>query len=107
MARLFPKEVPTRAWSTFHADGFSDPVSGMVLGPTDARCGLPLGGIGTGCIDLNPDGTLGRCSVFNSFAPPRELSTPFLAVRASGRDYCVATQAPRGFAVPNDVKYWG
>ena len=40
----------------------------MVYTVADVRateCGMPLGGIGTGCLDLNMDGRLGYCTLFN------------------------------------------
>src|SRR5580765_6118390 len=77
---LFPIKTRDLGWAEFGAKGFLRPVCGVIYRAGQAVCGLPLGGIGTGCMDLNTDGTLGRCSIFNSFAPPRELNQPFLGL---------------------------
>ncbi len=69
-----------RQWREFAASGYDQSVCGVVFGAGDCKRGLPLGGIGTGCVDLNTDGTLGLCSIFHSFAPPRELN----AARSDG-----------------------
>ena len=82
-------------WSEFKADGFQRPVPGIIYESGESECGLPLGGIGTGCIDLDTDGTFGRCSIFNSFAPPRVLNTPFLGLTLGNEVYCLSTRPPR------------
>ncbi|MCL4402116.1 MAG: hypothetical protein M1436_05565, partial [Acidobacteria bacterium] len=64
---LFPLDTPAMAWAEFAAGAFAAPVAGMVYRPGQSSCGLPLAGIGTGCIDLDTDGTFGRCTVFNSY----------------------------------------
>jgi uncharacterized protein (DUF608 family) len=94
-------------WQSFRAKGFSRSVCGVVYSAGQAACGAPLGGIGTGCLDLNTDGRLGRCSAFNSFVPPRELDEPFLAVRCEGGIYVLGAahdDSVRGF---DEVAYWG
>ncbi|RKY82783.1 hypothetical protein DRP98_08535, partial [candidate division KSB1 bacterium] len=67
---------------SFSADGFKRPVAGIVYegGTTDS--GVPLGGLGTGYLELRTDGKLGRCSIFNDICPPHTLDVPFLAVSA-------------------------
>ena len=59
MPRLFPTDVPADTWASFAAHGFSEPVDGVVY-RTEAPpcCGVPLGGVGTGCIDLDARGVV-------------------------------------------------
>ena len=104
---LFPVEQPALSWSEFRAEGFSRPVCGVVFRAGQAVCGLPLGGIGTGCIDLNTDGTLGRCSVFNSFAPPRELNEPFLTLAVEDKLWTLAKRELPGTVSADEIYYWG
>ena len=59
---LFPTDVAERAVSEFPARGYDDPVHGVRF-TSDAIPfkGVPLGGIGTGCLDPDADGTVGQC----------------------------------------------
>ncbi|MBI2842535.1 MAG: hypothetical protein HYX78_03965 [Armatimonadetes bacterium] len=80
--RLFSADLPGRQWVEFPAEGFAEPVAGLIYrasGP--ALCGMPLGGIDTGCIDVETDGTFGFCSIFNSHVPRRgPMNLPFLGI---------------------------
>ena len=105
--RLFPIDLPELKWAEFAAEGFSIPVCGVIYHAGQAVCGLPLGGIGTGCLDLNTDGTLGRCSVFNSFVPPRELNAPFLALAVGQKVWALSTRPVRGTDRAQEIFYWG
>ena len=56
----------------FSGAGFSAPVIGVIhRREYPALCGLPLGGYGTGCLDLETSGSFGLCSIFNSHTPRR------------------------------------
>lgn len=62
---LFSENLRLRVWKQFEADGFKNPVCGMIF--TDARppcCGVPVGGLGTGCLDIEAAGVWGFSSVF-------------------------------------------
>ena len=51
--KLFPTDLPELKWVEFSAEGFSKPVSGVIHRVAQpAVCGMPLGGIDTGCLDL-------------------------------------------------------
>ena len=54
--RLFETTVPGSEWLEFQASGFDRPVSGIVH-RTDRppSCGMPLGGISTGCLEIVQD----------------------------------------------------
>jgi len=63
---LFPTGLPHRQWVQFKAAGFTAPVWGTIYsGDNKPQCGMPLGGIGTGCLDIEGDGTLGYCTLFS------------------------------------------
>ena len=80
MSTLFPPDLPERAWVEFSAQGFSRPAVGVIHRRSyPAACGMPLGGIDTGCLDLETSGLFGLCSIFNSHVPRRgALNLPFL-----------------------------
>src|ERR1017187_1204646 len=60
---LFPAgSLSELAWSQFTASGFTEPVCGLIYRKSKpAECGLPLGAIDTGGLDLDTDGTFGYC----------------------------------------------
>lgn len=103
MARLFPADVPYAEWQQFAAEGFQKPVCGIIFCSGETSRGMPLGGIGTGCIDLNGDGRLGLCSIFNSFVPPRDLNSPLLQISLDGESFPL-TPSSRGCT---QIHYWG
>jgi len=54
-AALFPTQLPPRAWYEFPAAGFSKPAAGFLYRGSEPKvCGLPLGGIDTGCLAWKP-----------------------------------------------------
>src|SRR5450759_1561657 len=79
---LFPTNLSQKEWNEFSARGYSTPVIGVIYqGSNPPECGLPLGGIDTGCLDLEASGELGYSSIFNSLTPRRgPLHVPFLGI---------------------------
>ena len=72
MNHLFSQETATRDFVDLEVEGFSKLVPGVVFTAGNPPCcGVPLGGIGTGCIDFDPRGIFGWSSIFN----PRSLFT--------------------------------
>jgi hypothetical protein len=54
---------------------------------------MPLGGIDTGCLDLEADGALGFCTIFNSHVPRRgPLNLPFLGLNLGDRTWILTTR---------------
>lgn len=109
--RLFPANLQERQWISFHAEGFSSPVTGVIYRPSAPPCcGMPLGGVGTGCIDLDVRGTFGFISAFsqlfseyafsgtrgNVFKAPltRKLPdySPFLGVSVNSTTWVLASK---------------
>lgn len=105
--RYFPASILHAAWREFPVRGYRRPVTGVVYRnlprPT---CGMPLGGLDTGCLDIEPNGMLGYCTLFNHLVNPRLLyNVPFLGLSVDGQA-CVLVSDARGKAdrpVPNET----
>ena len=68
--QLFPAGLPTLEWVEFEAAGYTRPVSGVIYDSGEPPCcGVPLGGISTGCIDIDARGVFGFSTLFNPSAP--------------------------------------
>jgi len=86
-SRIFPANLLHASWQSFHAEGFSKPVTGVIYrGEPKPTCGMPLGGIDTGCIDIEPNGMLGYSTIFNHLINPRLLiNLPFMGMNCDGK----------------------
>ena len=108
VARLFPTDLPELQWHEFHAAGFHQPVSGTIFHPSKAPCcGVPLGGISTGCIDLDAKGVYGFNSAFNGWSHwPHGIAAegsrmarkpptlqPLLGLAVGGQTWVLTTEA--------------
>ena len=90
---LFPTNVKANQWTEFAADGFEMPVSGVVYRTgTSPCCGVPLGGISTGCLDVDANGTLGFCSIFNGYPRQPKLAQPFLGLAIDDQTWVLASE---------------
>jgi len=96
---LFPTDLPGSQWAQFKAEGFSDPVCGVIYRLAEAATnGMPLGGIDVGCIDLETSGLFGYCTVFNSHVPRRgPLNLPFLGLSVGGRTWVLCDNKPKPY----------
>lgn len=107
--RLFPTNLPSREWVQFQAAGFSQPACGVIYRHKDeVPFGMPLGGVSTGYLNIENNGTLGLCTFFNSGVPVGEpLRTPFLGINIGGRT-CVLNMADMvGVEAAQEIHYWG
>ncbi len=91
--RYFSENLLHATWLKFPAEGYEYPVTGVIYRniprPT---CGMPLGGIDTGCIDIDPNGMLGYSTLFNHLIDPRLLyNLPFLGLSVNGKTWVLAT----------------
>ncbi len=95
--RLFPIDVPGNGWRRFHASGFARPVCGVVYRTGDVVTnGMPLGGVDTGCLDLETTGLLGYCTIFNTHVPRRgPINLPLLGLSVSGRTWVLCVPRPK------------
>ncbi len=91
--RLFAAHVRPASWQEFEAEGFDAPVSGVVFGGNPRpTCGVPLGGLDTGCIDVEANGTLGFSTIFNELVHPRhQINCPFLGLSVGGATTLLAS----------------
>ena len=106
--KLFPIHNEGKKWSSFKSDSYKQEVTGVIYRTGQTVCGLPLGGIATGAIDLDTDGTLGRCTCFNSVIPPRELGAlPFLALGVGNDVWALTTKDVKGAKKAKEIYYWG
>ena len=79
--RLFSPGLKGAEWNTFSAAGYNKPVSGICYRTKPEGyfglyidrplpvSGMPLGGIDTGALYLEPSGQLGYTSIFNHLTP--------------------------------------
>ena len=104
---LFPTHLPSADWSEFPATGFSQPVAGLLYrGSHPPVCGLPLGGIDTGCLDLEATGLLGYSSIFNMLVPRRgPLNLPCLGL-SLGQQTWLCAQLPPPQQRMATLTYW-
>jgi len=99
---LFPANLKKLEWVQFPAAGFSCPVSGVIYSADRPPCcGVPLGGLGTGCLDLDARGVFGFSSIFNpgsvhahhgNWRIPRKLPVlqPILGLGAGGKTWVLS-----------------
>ena len=79
--RLFPPDLPVLEWTEFQAEGFSQPVSGLIdRSDSELVCGMLVGGV-----DAEANGSLAYCSMLDLLFPRLSLNTPRLGIASSGR----------------------
>ena len=93
--QFFQAGLPEVEWTEFKAAGFSKPVAGVIFNQENPTCcGVALGGLGTGSLDIETSGTLGFNCIFNPPNWPRgrspQLQLPFLGL-SLGQDVWVLT----------------
>lgn len=104
MMTLFPTDLPELEWLEFPAQGFAAPACGLIFRTgRPPCCGVPLGGISTGCLDVEASGVFGYSSIFNplrldSQSKPVMPRTPpgyqpFLGLAVGGRTWVLAARA--------------
>lgn len=104
---LFPATVPEGEICQFSAEGFTEPACGVIYNGGRAASGVPLGGLGTGYIELNADGTLGETTIFNAFPKPRDLATPLLGLAVGSEVRVLTMKPPAGMGGAQGMSYWG
>ncbi len=94
----FPVNNPGRRWHRFTAEGFPDDTAcGVIYRSADTVTnGMPLGGIDTGCVDLETSGLLGYSTIFNTHVPRRRpLNVPLLGLSVGGTTWLLCDPRPR------------
>ncbi|NIA16424.1 MAG: hypothetical protein GWP08_20380 [Nitrospiraceae bacterium] len=90
---------------TFAAPGFSTDVPGVWFEPGEAASAMPLGGLGTGFVDLTSAATFGVCTTENTWLSPQPAAADsgFL-VSVGGRRLDLFPGQPP----PDDsLRFWG
>jgi len=131
--RLFSPGLQGSQWNTFTAAGYSTPVSGICYRTRPAGyfglyidkpfpvSGMPLGGIDTGALYLEPSGTFGYTSIFNHLTPVGgPLNTTYLGISIGGKGWVCGTGQTKNYAGNNrpslgisvcgsmeESEYWG
>jgi uncharacterized protein (DUF608 family) len=106
---LFPLTLPSKEWVQFRAAGYSQPACGVIYRRgDDVQHGMPLGGVSTGFLDIETNGTFGLCTLFNSGVPVRgPLRSPFLGIGVEGRTWVLTLERMVGTDCAKDIHYWG
>jgi hypothetical protein len=126
---LFPTDLPGPEWQQFRSAGFTKPACGVIYRLRDrVTNGVALGGVDTGCIDLETSGLLGYCTIFNTHVPRRgPLNLPILGLSVGGQTWVLCdpqvkqgeggAQTPiepgvsglslDGVATADEIHYWG
>ena len=88
MTDSFPHTYSMRAGTALRRPATAEPVTGIVYrGEPRPTCGMPLGGLDTGCIDVEPNGMFGYSTIFNHLVEPRALlNLPMLGLACRGED---------------------
>ena len=75
--KLFPTDLPSAKWVEFQSDGFSRPVTGVIYrSEKPPCCGMPLGGLSTGCIDIDAAGVFGFSTIFSDYTLTQGYANP-------------------------------
>ncbi len=92
---LFDAPADARRLQSFPVEGLANPVAGTVYGGEGLeQGGMPLGGLGTGYLCIDPDLRFGKTSIFNRFPAPLVLDRPFLWLTIDGQKRTLA--GPKG-----------
>ena len=107
--RLLPRSLPSKEWVRFEAEGYSKPVCGIVYRrEDDVPHGMPLGGVATGHMDIDTDGTFGYFNLFNSMVPTRgPLQHGFLGISSGDRTWVLTPYEMPGTENASEIQYWG
>ena len=98
----------TGACERFRVRGFDDEVSGVrYTGLTPPVRGMPLGGVATGFVSLEGDGTLGESTMFNSLTPRRQINQPLFGLVVDGTPVTLTSTALPGLAAAQVQQYFG
>ena len=115
-SRLFPTALPSRDWRQFPAAGYSQPACGVIYRKRQPpEQGMPLGSIDMGRLNLETNGRLGYCTIYNSYCPQRgPLDAPFLALTVGKQAWLLSSDQGtyggfmfNGIQLPTEIDYWG
>lgn len=104
---LFDASADPHVLQTLRVAGLKNPACGTVYPAAGLeQGGMPLGGLGTGYLCLDPDGRFGKTSILNRYPAPIVLGKPFLYLTVDGRRLALATPKD-GSGDAKAVHYFG
>ncbi|MCY3023287.1 MAG: GH116 family glycosyl hydrolase [Planctomycetota bacterium] len=104
---LFGASADPQKLQTFRVEGLKNAACGTVYPATGLeQGGMPLGGLGTGYLCVDPDGRLGKTAIFNRYPAPIVLGQPFLFLTLGERRLTLATPK-NGVGDVKAVHYFG
>ncbi|MXZ24777.1 MAG: hypothetical protein F4Y80_07875 [Caldilineaceae bacterium SB0665_bin_21] len=91
--RFFRHHIPDADWQEFTAGGYGQSVTGVVCrGEPRSICGIPVGGLDTGCLGIESNGMLGAVTIFNDLVVPHGLfNMLFMGYRTDGATHRLVT----------------
>ena len=121
---------PPPGWSEFSAKGYSVPVTGVIYDENYLRpvSGMPIGGIDTGCLDIETTGLIGYSTIFNHLeARGGPVNIPLFGFSVGGQTWVLTNGITKvydngthhgtftqgtplsfpGCNIIKDTKYWG
>ena len=106
---LFPTDLPQSQWEQFTVQGYSKPVCGVIYRTgQNLVCGMPIGSVDTGCVDLELDGTFGYNTIYNSHVPRRgKMNLPFLGLSVGDQSWMLSTANIEGVKKAEKIHYFG
>ena len=91
-ARLFEAQPDPSLLQSVRIEGFTQPIPATVYAADSLeQGGMPLGGIGTGYVCLDPDGRVSKQSILNTFPAPQAVGRPLFHGTLDGKPFVVAT----------------
>jgi len=92
-SRFFEADADPKRLQKIAVEGLDNPAWGTVYAADSLKHGgMPLGGLGTGYLILDPDGRFGKGSLFNHLPAPLSLGKPFLSISTEGQEFVAATR---------------
>lgn len=89
---------------TFNAPGFDVPVCGALYAPGEANSAMPLGGLGTGFVDITSSGNFGDSTTENNWLKPSTVAAKSgIIVRIGEKEACLLP----GVGAPEGLRFWG
>lgn len=94
--------VPAGRYVEFGADGFEGRACGIVYnGQSRVISGMPLGGVDTGCLDVETSGLFGYSTIFNSHVPRGgPVNEPFLGIVVGGQTWVLTNGLAKEYDEP-------
>ena len=105
---IFAQAINQPSSTTFKVPGYSVPVSGRWLAPSQNQSGVTLGGMGVGYLELRPDGKFYDSALQNNWQKPRPPAGCSLTFSAMGETAALlSTAAASDVSLNPTPRYFG